>query len=146
MRLLAVLLLAALPLSAQAQRCFGPVVAGVCHDAFHSSAQVIQQTQAVDVTTVVDATPDTQLIDSTDVQLPNSCEFRGQISRGPSLTLLGNKTALRRLHKAAAVVDANVIVVTVLNLNSGIPVAGLGYHCADLREVAPSLKVYVLPQ
>lgn len=53
---------------------------------------------------------------------------------------------MNKLRKAAANIDANVIVVTVLNTNSGIPMSGMGYRCTDLSAVTPSLKVFVLPE
>ena len=105
------------------------------------------QTQNVNVSqsTLIKATPDTQLIDSSDVKLPSSCEFRGPIARSSPLYIPTAKAAMKNLRKAVQGVNANVVVVTVLNLNSGIPMAGLGYHCSDLKEVTPSIKVFILP-
>lgn len=107
-----------------------------------AQAQVTQRQ-----TTVIDTTPDTQVIDSSDVTLPSSCEFSGPISRNsPRFRFAGSGTALKKLRKAAEKVDANVILVTLMNLNSGIPMSGFGYRCSDLTEVTPSLKVFILPK
>ncbi len=98
------------------------------------------QTQVVNQSTVINTVPGTQVVDSSDVKLPETCEYRGPISRGTSYA----KGAMKKLLKATAAVNANVIVVTLLNLNSGIPMAGIGYHCSDLKEVMPSLKVFIV--
>lgn len=104
------------------------------------------EAQNVQQSTVIDTVPNTMVIDSSDVKLPSSCQFRGPVSRGFGATFGNNKGAMRKLRKAADEVDANVIVVTILNTNSGIPMSGLGYHCSDLTAVTPSLKVFVLPE
>jgi len=109
------------------------------------SLPLVTHAQNVNQSTVIDTVPDTMVIDSSDVALPSTCQFRGPISRNSS-RFGGNKGAMRKLRKAAEDIDANVLVVTLLNTNSGVPMAGIGYHCSDLSAVTPSLKVFVLPE
>jgi hypothetical protein len=106
------------------------------------------QAQVVNQSTVINTVPGTQVVDSSDVKLPDTCAYRGPISRGTSFSFIGGvnaKGAMKKLLKAVEEVDANVVLVTLLNLNTGIPMAGIGYHCSDLKEVRPSLKVFIVP-
>jgi len=102
-----------------------------------AGAAQAQVTQSIDVNTV----PNTMVVDSSDVVLPPGCELRGPVNR--SFGYYSTKGVMKALRKSAG--DANVIVVTVLNTNSGIPMGGFGYRCPDLTAIIPSLKVFILP-